>query len=56
MSTWDISISSKAFYNTVVEAETEDEARNIAMEEWMNCELNEMEFYDTKIVDICEED
>lgn len=56
MGTWYISVISNTIYRTAVEAETEDEAREIAMDEWMNCELNEIEFYDTKIVDICEED
>lgn len=54
MAFWDITVSAEVVYQTTVEAETEDEARDIAMSNWQNCEDNEMEFYNEHISDIFE--
>ncbi len=53
MAFYNVIIGSRATYTTEVEASSEEEAKQKAMQEWENCwDASEMEFWNTQIVDV----
>lgn len=49
MNTFVVEITSTACFETEIEAENEREAREKAMQAWLECDQSEIEFYDTNI-------
>lgn len=52
MAFWNVVVSSRISFSTEVEAETEDEAREKGWEAWTNCDIGDMEFWDTHVSDV----
>lgn len=52
MALYNVNIGSRVSYSTQVEADSEDKARRLAIENWIACEASEMEFFDTEICEI----
>lgn len=52
MAFYNVLISSRVSYSTEVEADSEGEARKIALQEWKDCDISEMEFWDTHVADV----
>lgn len=52
MASYNVVISSRVSYSTEVEADSEGEAREKALREWQDCDVSEMEFWDTQVDDI----
>ena len=52
MALYNVYISSNVSFDTEIEAESEEEAKMLAMEEWENCDVSEMEFWNTHIADV----
>ena len=60
MKIYGVTISSRISYNTQVEADNEEEAKAKALEIWQNSDIEDlecdMEYYDTHVSDVYEED
>ena len=56
MAKYNVVIGSRVSYSTEVEANDENEARLKAMDNWGECDISEMEFWDTQVADVWEED
>ena len=55
MALYNVTIRSDVEFNIEVKAENEEKAREIAMRKWDNCDISEMEFWNSHIEDIYEE-
>ena len=56
MEFYNVQIDSKVSYFTEVEANSEEEAKKKALQEWRDCcHMSEMEFWDTHIVDVSQD-
>lgn len=53
MAVYNVVVSSRVSFSTEVEADNETEAREKAMNAWRDCDLSEMEFWDTYVSDVC---
>ena len=54
MATYSVTVISQAEFNTEIEASSEEEARKIAMDEWSECDISELEFWNSHICSIYE--
>lgn len=52
MAFYNVIVSSRVSYSTEVEADSESEAREKALREWQDCDVSEMEFWDTHVDDV----
>lgn len=53
MAFYNVLVSSRVSYSTEVEADSEGEAREKALQEWRDCgDVSEMEFWDTYVADV----
>lgn len=52
MALYNVIVSSRVSFSTEVEAESEAEARKKALDAWADCDMSEMEFWDTKVSDV----
>ena len=52
MAFYNVVISSRVSYSTEVEADSEGEAREKALQEWQDCDVSAMEFWDTHVDDV----
>ncbi len=56
MALYNVNIGSRVSFSTTVEAASEEEAKEKAMDEWRSCDISDMEFFDTNVCDVYEED
>lgn len=56
MAIYNVNISSRVSYSTEVKAASENEARELAMRKWLDCDVSEMEFWDTHVDEVYEEE
>lgn len=56
MARYNVEIESRVTFSTEVEANDENEARLKAMDEWGECDPSEMEFWNTHVTDVWEDD
>ena len=49
MALYNVDISSRISWSTEVEAESEEKAKELAMYEFQDCDVSEMEFWDTHV-------
>ena len=54
MATYNVTVVSQVEFNTEIEASSEEEARKIAMDEWSECDISELEFWNSHISSIYE--
>lgn len=52
MAIYNVVVDSRVSFSTEVEAANEDEAREKAMSAWRDCDVSEMEFWDTQVSDV----
>lgn len=52
MATYNVTVVSQVEFNTEIEASNEEEARKIAMNEWSECDISELEFWNSHISDV----
>jgi len=52
MAFYNVVISSRVSYSMKVEADSEGEAKEIALQEWKDCDVSEMKFWDTHVTDV----
>ena len=55
MALYNVVVSSRVEFSTEVEAANEEEAKKIAMSEWQDCDVSEMEFWDSHVSDVYED-
>lgn len=51
-----VMVGFKGYYNTIVEADSEEAAQDKALDEFCECDLNELDPVEMQVEEVCEAD